>query len=79
MRDRLFKLLFPRQYELIQRMNGLFKLSRSPDFALSTPEGTYLKDVHIYLMTDAQDDLSLKCMWFEVPYSLAPAVVNEEE
>ena len=66
MRDRLFRLLFPMQYNQIKRINELLVLHNSPDFALHTPEGVYLRDVHVYVTTDSEHS-SVSCQWLEVP------------
>lgn len=65
-KDWLFRLLFPNQYSQIKHINELLKISDSPDFRLTAPDGTCFKDLFVYLKTNAQGS-AIECNWVEVP------------
>jgi len=66
MRDWLFRLLFPKQYEQIKCINELLKVSSSPDCRVSAPDGVCFKDISVYLITNAQGSV-INCKWIEIP------------
>ena len=64
MKDWLFRILFPKQYEQIERIIELFKLSS--DFCLTAPEGVCFKEIRVYLTTGTNGTM-INCEWAEVP------------
>ena len=66
MRDKLFRFLFPSQYEQIKWFQEILKV-RVPDFTLTALDGVCFKNVRVYLVTDFNGSV-INSVWSEIPY-----------
>ena len=62
MRDWLFRLLFPRQYEQIKHLSTFLKVSSNPNFQLNAPDGVCFKDIYVCL-----EGHTINAEWVEIP------------